>query len=539
MVERIVTDVMSSLLGTPPSATPRCPDWPPDLFAVVAEFLARSGEYTAVVESNRGLPRDWVRTSRDAGREWRAQIDGTSWESWLEPQLPEVAPKVVQGWWAEFCAWRDLKGPRTPATALKLLSIADEASAGIGFSQFAGTTFAAVWEFASSASHGRTMCLSVAEHAARVLPKQHTAQRGLTLRSLTHHLALLPHSEVHALWQRPRQASDALRGERLNILCLPWPLELDRRSFKVTSPPTLGVSTMDLERHRFFELNRSADIATLQAFSAYVASAVSGARKWCDSIDLVLLPELALDLRLLTRFQEAMQRLKAVGIAGVAVRDGETLGAHAGPRNLAAVVGVDDDQLLLQSKHHRWCLETSQIRQYGLSGLLPNSIDLWEGISLGRREARFVTISSWLTFTTLICEDLARQDPMAATIRAVGSNLVFALLMDGPQLRHRWGPRYATALAEDPGSSVCILTSLGLTQLSTPRETGVASRSRVVGLWKDVQRDVELELGPDETALVLHIDREGRTEFTADGRSSEAGFFPVLRDFNGLRAGPG
>ena len=109
--------------------------------------------------------------------------------------------------------------------------------------------------------------------------------------------------------------------------------------------------------------------------------------------------------------------------------------------------------------------------------------------------------------------------------------------MDGPQLPQRWGPRYAASLADDPGSSVCILTSLGLTSLSAPREPGRENRSRVVGFWKDVQRDVELKLGEGETALVLHVDRESRTEFTADGRSSEAGYFPILRDYHGLCAG--
>ena len=48
--------------------------------------------------------------------------------------------------------------------------------------------------------------------------------------------------------------------------------------------------------------------------------------------------------------------------------------------------------------------------------------------------------NSW---AVLICEDLARQEPAAELIRAVGSNLVIALLMDGPQLNNRWPARYA------------------------------------------------------------------------------------------------
>jgi len=51
--------------------------------------------------------------------------------------------------------------------------------------------------------------------------------------------------------------------------------------------------------------------------------------------------------------------------------------------------------------------------------------------------------------TVLICEDLARLDPVNDLVRAVGPNLVMSLLMDGPQLTTRWPARYATVLADD------------------------------------------------------------------------------------------
>jgi hypothetical protein len=70
----------------------------------------------------------------------------------------------------------------------------------------------------------------------------------------------------------------------------------------------------------------------------------------------------------------------------------------------------------------------------------------------------------------LICEDLARQDPAAELVRAVGPNLLVALLMDGPQLANRWPARYAAVLAEDPGTSILTLTSLGMVERSRPTE---------------------------------------------------------------------
>ena len=64
-------------------------------------------------------------------------------------------------------------------------------------------------------------------------------------------------------------------------------------------------------------------------------------------------------------------------------------------------------------------------------------------------------------FSALICEDLARSEPCHSAVRSVGPNLVFVLLMDGPQIASRWSARYATSLADDPGSAVLTLTSRG------------------------------------------------------------------------------
>ena len=115
---------------------------------------------------------------------------------------------------------------------------------------------------------------------------------------------------------------------------------------------------------------------------------------------------------------------------------------------------------------------------------------------------------------------LARQDPVGDLIRAVGPNLVVALLMDGPQLASRWPARYATVLADDPGCSVLTLSSLGMVLLSKPFEK---SASRVVGLWKDYSspKAVEIDLPSGKSGVVLSLTRQLREEFSADGRSDD------------------
>lgn len=123
---------------------------------------------------------------------------------------------------------------------------------------------------------------------------------------------------------------------------------------------------------------------------------------------------------------------------------------------------------------------------------------------------------------TLICEDLARVDPVQPIIRAIGPNLVISLLMDGPQLQYRWANRYATVLADDPGSTVLVLTSYGMV-----RRYGLPDIDEPcsIGLWRDPTegKTVELKLPRSTHALLLTIMSSRKTEHTLDGRSDQNG----------------
>lgn len=135
------------------------------------------------------------------------------------------------------------------------------------------------------------------------------------------------------------------------------------------------------------------------------------------------------------------------------------------------------------------------------------------------RSLEFINVDGWLTLATLICEDLARPDPVTEMIRSVGPNLVIALLQDGPQLASRWPARYTTVLADDPGSSVLTLTGVGMALLSRPP---AKPASRVVALWKEANgHPVEIELPPGADALVLCLSREMERQWTADGRHDD------------------
>jgi hypothetical protein len=134
-----------------------------------------------------------------------------------------------------------------------------------------------------------------------------------------------------------------------------------------------------------------------------------------------------------------------------------------------------------------------------------------------RRSVQFVTVAEEITIVSLVCEDLAESDEVAEVIRSVGPTVVFTVLLDGPQLTSRWAARYASVLADDPGSVVLTLTSFGMVQRSRP---GGREASRIVALLKDPERGFsEIPLEPGAQAVLLTACGVRATRRTVDGRS--------------------
>ena len=169
-----------------------------------------------------------------------------------------------------------------------------------------------------------------------------------------------------------------------------------------------------------------------------------------------------------------------------------------------------------QNKHHRWSLDDNQIDQYHLGAALSPGVRWWEAMAVPRRAVQVVELDDGVTLVSLVCEDLARLDEVAGLLRAIGPTLVVTTLLDGPQLASRWTARYASVLADDPGSAVVTLTSFGFVQRSRP-----AGRppSRVVSLWKDPVRGLrEIPLEAGAHAVLIHIQIGRTTRHSADGR---------------------
>jgi hypothetical protein len=268
-------------------------------------------------------------------------------------------------------------------------------------------------------------------------------------------------------------------------------------------PPEFGYFTYKSRRARTNYVN-----ATL--------TAKREAERLVGRIDAIVFPELALHEG---EEIEICTRTRSVVIGGTG--SGITREGNEG-RNRAVVAFPIGPMVTSsdQPKHHRWRLDQGQIRQYGLGGSLDPTRDWWECIELDLRVLNFYSMAPWLTLSVLICEDLARQDPVAELVRTVGPNLIIAPLLDGPQLAERWPARYATVLADDPGTSVLTLSSIGMVRLCRPPGK---PESRKIALWKDAISGVpiEIELAAGAIGVVLCVTRDFVEEWTADGRSDK------------------
>ena len=202
-------------------------------------------------------------------------------------------------------------------------------------------------------------------------------------------------------------------------------------------------------------------------------------------------------------------------------------GASAKVRNVAKTFVLHKKaapHLLEQFKHHRWRLDRKQCDEYGLEfHWLSTAEKWWEDIDVSNRQLPFFAVRKNMSMTVLICEDLARNDPAMSVVRAVGPNLVIALLMDGPQLSGRWPGKYATVLGEDPGSGVLSVTCAGMMDRSNDNWNG--EKRRVIGLWRseDNTTSKEIELPDGYHGVVLRINSRKVEQHTLDTRTDEFG----------------
>ncbi|MBA5683710.1 hypothetical protein H3N34_10880 [Photobacterium damselae subsp. damselae] len=336
-------------------------------------------------------------------------------------------------------------------------------------------------------------------------------QTGLTLNNLTHNITVLKPS-VKANIIANKLDIHSNRSDCYNILFLPWPKTIDDDSFKQSKRKN------NVEMNPFFDFFDYVPKTEVSDKSFILA--ITEAIRRIGVIDLIVLPECALSNELFLSFKSHLfdcfgEKAPSL-LSGVYGRDGDY------SKNIASLAFIGEKESFErvdQYKHHRWFLDKNQLRNYNLSGSLDPNKKWWENIRINRRHLVSLHTKNGIRLCPLICEDLARQEPVAQAVRSVGPNLVISLLLDGPQIPVRWPGKYSAVLSDDPGSSVLSVSALGMTR----RATGLGHKpSNDVALWSEPGRTPEsLDVPDGFDGLILELKINNEKMWTMDGRCKD------------------
>lgn len=515
--------------------------WPPDLFGLLWLLLNRTGAYRYVATPPSHVdwpPRtdwdDFVRATARSWWEWQAGIGGTTMPARLAALLAELeasAPEVEMGHLqhnqrlqtqeSDGDAWKVVR------STLELFAIADELCTGLGYygpiplpdaeetalaSGVAETKYT-VRALANLLLSSNGTLSRLSKSSVTVLPKLKTPQRGLNLRCMSHHVSCYI-GETNLLWRAVPFAT--LRSQSLSMLLVPHPGEMKASWFRPSRSTGHG-------RRRRTDWYFSYACGAKLDLDSLVQTIVTIKNKH-GAVDIVAMPELSMNAEDLEGLQRSLERhSKSMGsvpaiICGV---NGEE-GTFDGANYLAfCFYFAGKWYKSVQRKQHRWRLTQTQLAQYGLAGSLSGALDWWEELEVQQRRQVVLLAAPWLAIAPLICEDLAQEDPSADLLRAIGPTLVYAALLDGPQLPERWPGRHANVLADDPGSAVLTLTAFGMARASRRQfESDPPEGPVTVGLWRDSISGWR-QLKQSEKDTVHFVTAAGRfvEEYTADGRS--------------------
>lgn len=519
-----------------------CPIWPPDLFAVVGTIIDRSGCYTE------------ASPNRDDLRSHEAYLKSVisiarSWKNLLK------VPHKLQALWEELIVEHgehDLGAitgnERALQVLLMLFAIADDASKGMGWDKGSKaerlSDFATIVLANADPEHKevefplphwpRSLCAIVSPDRVIVLPKSITTTKGCTIRSLSHNLALLPCETVlMPQWRLVSQTGYAKKNAPIQLLLVPFPYSIPDGSFTLSSGrewlfnKTSHAAFFGLEQ-RWLDLDGQNPLHGGVLARELILPMIAEARELSGSVPTgVVLPECALSAEAAVDMVLALEGSGIEFVITGALERGEDFDR---PFNMAYTIAMLGDEILAegQSKHHRWRIDQRQADQYGLD-FDPDRTNhqWWEDIDVSMRDLPFYALRKDMSMVTLICEDLARMDPAMNAIRAVGPNLVVALLMDGPQLSRRWPGRYAGVLADEPGCAVLTLTCAGTVNLSNRHHMVYAGLEEmptpIVALWRQADgREEHIELPGDANGVLLTLQSRSKHQTTLDNRSDRS-----------------
>ncbi|HEX6226413.1 MAG TPA: hypothetical protein VFZ52_18465 [Chryseolinea sp.] len=510
--------------------------WPADVFLLTSLILKKTGAYRSVLLATNWKTDDFLDFDKHSVT-WLQAIQ-TSLINGEPMVLPTAIANLRNNLEAQMknVKFTELKALSTPASReLSILliqthALADQSAAGFGIPRSCDKEIALVHCLANLLLVNRGSLSSVPKFHGVVLPKMRTPQTGLTLRSFS--LQMSYHdSEVEVMWRSvPWMNKDQ---NAMNIMCVPWPTRINASAFQNQA------ETFESIRYFGYE-----DSEEREEKIGKLVSTIKDLNNQYD-IHVIAFPEMSLCLSdynyllsvLKQEFDDGKLKYMPMVIAGVNEKQNEQQGRQVDkrlPRNTVRLAVYFSGKWydMSQTKHHRWKLTRNQLIQYELSGRFSTERSWFEHVDIEQRRLSFFVPNGWLALCPLICEDLAQLEPVSEIIRSLGPTLLIALLMDGPQIKERWPARYASIFADDPGTAVLTMTSLGMVERSIGLDN-VQNIQTSFALWKDQVRGWKnVDLGPANTrsksTAVVSISASFTEEFTADGRS-DGGFASVFK----------
>lgn len=560
------------------------PNWAPDLFGIAAYLLELAGAYHHVTPGRVPLASPALELvinhderkmiQAEAGK-WRAnanhlpQFAKTAWTNIMNGKRSVCSglradKKALPGWWKD---------------AMLLAAYADETCVNIGHAGsnagIGSTPGVAGWiklvvdanaNKALSSQNGGpsgapkdvrindgpySISFAASADVLCVLPKGRTPDIGCTIRSISQNLALLPPAGIlQAGWRQvPAASLGPPQSTPFNVLFVPFPFAIDPTSFSVDGG---GQSWSWFHLKQEWLPRNETETNQFLLFIDRLVEA-STQEEPGRPVNAVLFPEYALNWELHeTLVAHIQSKIDDAATRGIAtpyasmefVISGSSSNCEGDKGNFvltSQLVDVSDAALKTKcalhtsrTKHHRWQINPHQVSEYWLeSGFEAgdgSALDpaYWEKINIPRRRIETHQFRDQSILTTLICEDLARAEPVHKYVRAVGPNIIFVLLMDGCQIEQRWSARYAMGLSEDPGSAVVTFTSRGLIWRSNERrkqEIQGHQHNWSVALARNPGSGPrQIKCGRSKEAVLLGFEASPSQELTLDGRYKNTGW---------------
>jgi len=272
---------------------------------------------------------------------------------------------------------------------LTLHAIADEACAGVGVALDSSGGRGCAYR-----ARGRELLVRTASLARinprfmRVLPKVCTPPAG---RAAFSRYACVQGPGIEARWHKvpTRHRGTDVTSEHATLLLLPWPMRVRASDFR---PVEGSAGRLPTERSGFFEFVPAEGLDLDLVDRVLIA-----AREEVNSVDVVLLPESAVDQFDIDALQNLLRR-HGVAFLQTGVRERSQvsgrlpdnwlhMGINLRLEKGGALPGADGAPWfhIRHTKHHRWSLDRSQILQYHLGGVLHPDIGWSEAMEVPRR----------------------------------------------------------------------------------------------------------------------------------------------------------